>query len=340
MKKCLLVFVITLMLSITSCVNNSEPNYSANIFNDENSVTVVSGNLSYSIPGSVVDQYDEAYKDTGFKIPVLIKYDIPDVGIISIYQANEQYSYEKYSELLDVDIAYVELFLELRSDEKLSSNLAYSEISTINDITVEQGSDLYILIDNEYSEYAASYGLELDEMEERVIMFLRNDTAYLITYKPVKGCYDEQVYNTFLDSINFVSLEEGTASAEENKFVKEYNEYLKEKNVTLNNFDVQYNMTNSVGKPFSLSGYAKLSDYYNYGFGKEIEASYFCLQVTPDGGSYSDRWYIYCNRNSFQKIFDKALDKGEIYIMAVCTIPKSNYDVNQQCMAKLDYAIF
>lgn len=94
--------------------------------------------------------------------------------------------------------------------------------------------------------------------------------------------------------------------------------------------DVQYDMTNNVGKYFTLKGYAELDDYYNYGFDRSIEKDYFCLEVSPTGGSYSDRWYIYCHRNSFQKVLDKAKSEGGLYVDMICIIPNSRFKKNQQ----------
>ena len=116
-------------------------------------------------------------------------------------------------------------------------------------------------------------------------------------------------------------------------------DYVTENHITLTRSDVQYNMTNNVDKYFTLIGDAELDDYYNYGFGSEIESEYFCLCVTPFGGSFSDRWYIYCHRDSFQQLFDKA-KKGEIYVKMVCIIPKSRFKPNQQLMAELEYVVY
>ena len=80
--------------------------------------------------------------------------------------------------------------------------------------------------------------------------------------------------------------------------------------------------------------------YYNYGFDDDIESSYFCLAVTPSGGSYSDMWYIYCDRDSFQKLFDKVQDSEKIYVQMVCKIPSYRYEKNQQCMAQLEYVVY
>lgn len=125
-----------------------------------------------------------------------------------------------------------------------------------------------------------------------------------------------------------------------NEVEREFQEYLEENHVTLDNFDVQYDMANNLDKLFTISGVAELSDYYNWGFDKSLESSYFCLQVIPDGGGYTNRWYLYCSRESFNGVIEKAKKKGKIYISAVCRIPSSVFNKNQQCQAELRYIIY
>lgn len=115
-----------------------------------------------------------------------------------------------------------------------------------------------------------------------------------------------------------------------------YDIFLEENNVTLTADDVRYNMTNHLEQYFSLCGTAKLSDYYNYGFDSNLEGSYFCMRVTPDGGSLSDSWYIYCHRDSFEELFDD-LKSDSVYVKTVCIIPEYRYEKNQSDMAQLHY---
>lgn len=118
-----------------------------------------------------------------------------------------------------------------------------------------------------------------------------------------------------------------------------FNQYLFDHSITLTASDVQYNMSNNVGKEFSLVGTAKRSDYYNYGFNSSIESSYFCMSVTPTGGSYTDNWYIYCHRDSFKELFDD-LQAGSVAVNAVCVIPSSRYKSSQGNMAELKYVVW
>lgn len=119
-----------------------------------------------------------------------------------------------------------------------------------------------------------------------------------------------------------------------------FEQYLDENNITLNSRDVQYDMANNLGELFSLEGTATLDDYYNYGFGSNLESTYFCLQVTPKGGTYSDRWYIYCHRESFEKLYQQVISSGSTYVKLVCTIPSYRYKQNQNNMAELQTLVY
>lgn len=105
-------------------------------------------------------------------------------------------------------------------------------------------------------------------------------------------------------------------------------------NIALKARDVQYDMTNNLDKEFVISGLAELDDYYNYGFDRRIESKYFCVNVTPTGGSYSDRWYLYFHRESFKELFNE-LKQGKRNVTAVCTIPSGRYKEGQGNMAQV-----
>ncbi|MGE7673084.1 hypothetical protein ACQKMV_05780 [Lysinibacillus sp. NPDC094403] len=94
--------------------------------------------------------------------------------------------------------------------------------------------------------------------------------------------------------------------------------------------DVQYDLANNLSKDFFLSGTAEICDYYNYGYTNE--KSYFCVQLTPFDGDSSDSWYLYFDREEFQKIY-KVLLIDEFYIRVSAYIPKNNYIQGQGNMA-------
>lgn len=114
--------------------------------------------------------------------------------------------------------------------------------------------------------------------------------------------------------------------------------YLNENQITLTAREVQYNMGNNTDSKFILEGVAELSDYYNYGFNDWTD-DYFCLEVYPDE-TYTNRWYIYCHRDSFVNLFDKALKDSYIYVQMICEIPSYVYQKNQGNLASLEYIVY
>lgn len=93
---------------------------------------------------------------------------------------------------------------------------------------------------------------------------------------------------------------------------------------------VKYNYANSVGKDFYLSGYGELTNYFNYAY-DDYEEDYFCMRVTADDGSY-DTWYIYFHRNSFEKVYELALQNGKVKLEMKCNI--TEYQKGQDDMAQ------
>ena len=101
--------------------------------------------------------------------------------------------------------------------------------------------------------------------------------------------------------------------------------------VTLTAKEVQYDMSNNVDKEFILAGTGDLCDYYNWGYDRSIERSYFCVKVTPSGG-YSESWYIYFHRTSFTSVYQDLL-RGEKYMTIIAKIDSAFYERNQERMA-------
>ena len=115
-----------------------------------------------------------------------------------------------------------------------------------------------------------------------------------------------------------------------------FDQYVKDNNITLDNYDVQYDMGNNLNKEFTIVGTAELDDYYNYGFDDDIESDYFCIMVTPEDGKFTNRWYIYAERTTFKDFFDD-LKGGKCRVKIVAEIPSSRYKSGQNCMAMLNF---
>ncbi|WP_223553399.1 hypothetical protein [Lysinibacillus sphaericus] len=111
--------------------------------------------------------------------------------------------------------------------------------------------------------------------------------------------------------------------SEEEKFVEE-------NLVTLTGKEVQYNLENNLNVEFYLNGNVELCNYYNYGYTNE--GAYFCGKLTPVDGDYSDSWYLYFHRDSFDSAY-QALLEGNINMRIIAKIPSEGYERGQGNMA-------
>ena len=151
------------------------------------------------------------------------------------------------------------------------------------------------------------------------------------------GAITYNALNLPIDNLQSEDIEPYTLGSEDAKVTTNYQQYLSEHHISLNNFDVQYDLENNKDNLFSLEGTAELSDYYNYGY-SNVESTHFCLAVTPSGGGYTNRWYIYCHRDSFSSVFAKMKEQGTMRVQMVCKI--SRWNKNQGCMAELQYIVY
>lgn len=107
-------------------------------------------------------------------------------------------------------------------------------------------------------------------------------------------------------------------------------EFLKATGVTLTGKEVQFDLANNLDKEFYLDGQVELCDYYNYGYTNE--AKFFCAQLTPTDGKYSDSWYLYFHRDSFDKEYQNLLN-GNANMKVIAQIPSKSYKLGQGNMA-------
>ncbi|MFS0776098.1 hypothetical protein ABC255_08840 [Neobacillus sp. 3P2-tot-E-2] len=112
--------------------------------------------------------------------------------------------------------------------------------------------------------------------------------------------------------------------------------FMKEAGVSLTAKEVQFNMSNNLDEKFFLEGTIELCDYYNYGFTNE--SKFFCGQVTPLDGGYSDSWYLYFNRTSYSKLYDGLLNGQVSNILIAAQIPSKVYKSSQGNMAVVNAA--
>lgn len=95
------------------------------------------------------------------------------------------------------------------------------------------------------------------------------------------------------------------------------NEFLAKYPDALQAREVKYNPLQCLGKNFVLSGRAELDDYYNYDY-RGLESVYFCIHVTPEGGSYADSWYIYADRSSKSELYEQLMNGTISDITLIC----------------------
>lgn len=159
--------------------------------------------------------------------------------------------------------------------------------------------------DDFYLHYNLCFNFEYDYKNSKIksgsaewLDFLSDGTAI-----SVEENYDGEVFNKISDSKTYVIDK-----------VKEYyndnieNLIFNKKYSNLPNArEVQYDKLSYIGKSFLVSGYAELDDYYNYGY-DNLESVYFCINIRPTSGSYSDEWYIYADRNEFAELYETLLN--------------------------------
>lgn len=155
--------------------------------------------------------------------------------------------------------------------------------------------------------------------------------AYDETYKELQETFGK---NALKESNLDMKLIEGYVTAnqinaQEEKKEKE-DEFMKSTGVYLTAKEVQYDLVNNLDKQFYVAGNVKLCDYYNYGYTNEEK--YFCGMLTPEGGSYSDSWYLYFHRESFKSVYEYLLN-SDINLRIIAEVNGKVYKRGQGNMA-------
>jgi len=119
----------------------------------------------------------------------------------------------------------------------------------------------------------------------------------------------------------------------------EYN-YLDDPKSLVNSYDealettwknTSFDMQNNLQKPFFIRGTAELSNYYNYGYTNTKKL--FCVELTPEDGSFSDRWYVYMDREKFREVYDGLINNDNKTIEVIAFVPEKVYEKDQGNMA-------
>ena len=90
-------------------------------------------------------------------------------------------------------------------------------------------------------------------------------------------------------------------------------------------------MENNLQKPFYIKGTANLSNYYNYKFTNEQKL--FCVELAPEDGDFSDKWYFYFDRDEYKDVYDDLINNKGKTIEIIAYIPQNSYSQGQGNMA-------
>lgn len=124
------------------------------------------------------------------------------------------------------------------------------------------------------------------------------------------------------------SFEEACETFTENRWLQKYSGAASSK-------DVRYDPYTYIGKTFLISGSADLDDYYNYEY-RNMESGYFCICVTPKGGSYSDQWYIYAERSKYKELYEE-LKQGNISNITIACHARFPRATSNSMASLMDY---
>jgi len=190
---------------------------------------------------------------------------------------------------------------------------------------------------NEYAENKTEKEIVVDVSFLAMTSLLQSISSNDETKKGYDDAYKklQETFGSDLKSnkLNTDLVESYISKNKENKEKQEQeslDKFKEETGVTLTGKEVQYNLSNNLDKEFYLDGTVKLCDYYNYGFTNE--SKFFCGQLTPVDGKYSDSWYLYFNRESFDSAYEALLNRN-VNMRIVAKIPSKAYKRGQGNMA-------
>lgn len=101
---------------------------------------------------------------------------------------------------------------------------------------------------------------------------------------------------------------------------------------------VQFNKYGYLGSAFLAKGTAQISDYYNW-FYSDLSFAYYCVELEPEGGSYSNRWYLYGDRSALSGLYEKLKSGQKKNVACVCRMYSPETGTNNMATI-VDYYIF
>lgn len=92
--------------------------------------------------------------------------------------------------------------------EDNSINIFNDEDSIFNGVYVDVGIDMYMRTDDDDVKKAEAYEVQFEKGEQRIIILMKGFSIYIINFEFELGEYNKQIIDTFLDSIEFISLDD------------------------------------------------------------------------------------------------------------------------------------
>lgn len=203
------------------------------------------------------------------------------------------------------------------------------EVYLITDGTVVRYSDAFFNIF--WSEFSQNTEYDINNLSSEEFYI-----EYLSRVKPINIEYDYSNSKIKYNGVDYLTfLDDGTAikdketvfykSSKTNSYIADkvkefYNEEVfQQKYSDLPSArEVQYNKYGHFGDKFTITGIAELDNYYNWGY-ENYEYGFFCINIRPTGGTYSDEWYVYANRNTFTDLYS-SLQSGSKSVTLVAEL--------------------
>ncbi|MBO5745504.1 MAG: hypothetical protein J6S13_00250 [Clostridia bacterium] len=127
----------------------------------------------------------------------------------------------------------------------------------------------------------------------------------------------DNIQNSYLKSTDLAYLSAAYDACLIEKKEQQKKEFLKKYDTLPSYSDVKYSPYSYIGRNFIITGRAELDDYFNYDY-RNYETFSFCIAVTPVGGGYSDRWYIYGERSRYAELFERLKNGPISNITLIC----------------------
>ncbi len=317
-----LILTLFLVTGIFTGCSASSKHFSS----EEEMYDDITQDLWVEVNGSAVDtgRYECYWFQDGFCVQMRFSQeevqnleDSFEAGLEKIYDAGDVQPFSDFSEFLASVIFENPAYLKNMPGNY--SYLFYNNYNVDLENNIIEPNGKTINFEDGIIETDSFLNINIGEMTFKYkFEFKNNDT---VEVENLNGAMNEPKYEPYC-TCERQSFEENAVSQAFNQANQSVQENQKEK--FLNNYDdlpknqdVQYDPYSYIGDNFSLRGSADLDDYYNFNY-LNFEVNYFCVQVTPQGGSILDAWYVYANRNDFPDLYNTLRSGNISAITMIC----------------------